>query len=108
MCLAIPGQIMKLLDDDRHYALVDVSGVRRKINIDLLKGEGANPGDWVLIHVGFAMGKIREEQAIEQLQLLSTLGEAEEALQEVAGYQFGEEKTAEAHSIRQGQEGRDS
>jgi hydrogenase expression/formation protein HypC len=91
MCLAIPGKIVELLDSDHHYAMVDVSGVRRKINIGLLKNEGTNPGDWVLIHVGFAMSKISEEQAAEQLRLLSMLGESEEAKQEVMGYQFDEE-----------------
>lgn len=90
MCLAIPGKIVELLDDDHHYAMVDVSGVRRKINIGLLKHEGTQLGDWVLIHVGFAMSKISEEQAAEQLKLLSMLGEADEAMQEVKGYQFGE------------------
>jgi hydrogenase expression/formation protein HypC len=88
MCLAIPGQIVELVEGDDHHAMVDVSGVRRKINIDLLKHEGANVGDWVLIHVGFAMSKISEEQAQEQLRLLSMLGQAEEAAQEVMGYQF--------------------
>lgn len=92
MCLAIPGQIVELLDGDHQYAMVDVSGVRRKININLLKSEGAGLGDWVLIHVGFAMSKISEEQAMEQLRLLSMLGEAEEAMEEVRGYQFDDGK----------------
>lgn len=90
MCLAIPGQIVELLDGNHHYAMVDVSGVRRKINIGLLKNEGTHIGDWVLIHVGFAMSKISEEQALEQIRLLSMLGETEEAMQEVMGYQFDE------------------
>lgn len=60
MCLAIPGQIVEMFDDDHHYAVVDVCGVRRKINIDLLKNERPLLGDWVLIHVGFAMSKISE------------------------------------------------
>ena len=93
MCLAIPGQIVELLDGDHHYAMVDVSGVRRKINIHLLKHEGTHPGDWVLIHVGFAMSKISGEQAAEQLRLLGMLGEADEAMQEVMGYRFDEGKT---------------
>ncbi|MFS8640043.1 MAG: HypC/HybG/HupF family hydrogenase formation chaperone [Symbiobacteriaceae bacterium] len=88
MCLAIPGRIVQLLEDDPHYAVVDVSGVRRKINVDLLRDEGLQPDDWVLIHVGFAMSKISEEQARDQLRLLAMLGEAEEALQEVRGYAF--------------------
>lgn len=88
MCLAIPGQIVELFDDDQQYAMVDVSGVRRKINIGLLKNEGVQLGEWVLIHVGFAMSKISGEQAEEQLRLLSMLGEAEEAMEEISGYQF--------------------
>jgi hydrogenase expression/formation protein HypC len=92
MCLAIPGQIVELLDGNHHYAMVDVSGVRRKINIGLLKNEGTHIGDWVLIHVGFAMSKISEEQALEQIRLLSMLGETEEAMQEVMGYQFDEKE----------------
>jgi len=88
MCLAIPGQIVEMLDGDHHYATVDVSGVKRKINIHLLKDQGIQLGDWVLIHVGFAMSKISEEQAVEQLNLLSMLGESEEAMEEVKGYQF--------------------
>lgn len=102
MCLSIPGQIVKLLDDDHRYAMVDVSGVRRKINIDLLRNQGASPGDWVLIHVGFAMSKISEEQAIEQLRLLNTLGESEEAMQEVMGYQFGEDPSAKGKEGEKG------
>lgn len=90
MCLAIPGQIVALLDDDRRYALVDVSGVRRKINLGLVKHAGPRVGDWVLIHVGFAMNIISPQQAEEQLRLLEMLGESEAALEEVRGYQFGE------------------
>jgi hydrogenase expression/formation protein HypC len=66
--------------------------VRRKINIDLLKNEHLLLGDWVLIHVGFAMSKISEEQANEQLNLLSMLNESDEAIEEVQGYQFDNEK----------------
>lgn len=98
MCVAIPGRITEFLDDDRHFATVDVSGVRRNINVGLLKNEGIELGDWVLIHVGFAMSKISEAQAAEQLELLQMLGEAEGVLEEVKGYQFGEaekEKTVQ-------------
>jgi len=90
MCLAIPGQIVALLDDDRRYALVDVSGVRRKINMGLVKHMSPQVGDWVLIHVGFAMNMISAEQAAEQLRLLEMLDESEAALEEVRGYKFGE------------------
>ena len=74
MCLAIPGQIVALAPDG-HFATVEVSKVRRTINIDLLDGGSPSPGDWVLIHVGFAMSRISAEQAEEQLRLLATLGE---------------------------------
>lgn len=89
MCLAIPGKIVAMEDNGR-YATVDVSGARRKINMSLLKNTDTQVGDWVLIHVGFAMNKISPEQAKEQLRLLEMLGESAEALEEVKGYQFGE------------------
>ena len=65
MCLAIPGQIMEVVDDDRRLARVDVAGVRRNVNIGLLDadGGGVGPGDWVLIHVGFAISQVDEEEA---------------------------------------------
>jgi hydrogenase expression/formation protein HypC len=88
MCLAIPGRIEQLLDEDHDYAVVDVLGVRRKINISLLKHEGVQPGEWVLIHVGLAMSKISREHAEEQLDLLAMLGEEKDAVREVRGYRF--------------------
>ncbi len=72
MCLGIPGQVVELLDHE-HLARVDVSGVGRTINIGWLEDEEVRCGDWVLIHVGFAMSKIDEEEArlaLEGLQLL--------------------------------------
>ncbi len=90
MCLAIPGQI-KSFDEERHYATVEVAGVRRRVNVDLLREHALETDDWVLIHVGFAMSKISAEQAEEQMQLLTMLGEAEEAAREVRGYTFGDE-----------------
>ena len=89
MCLAIPGQI-KSLDAGTPFATVEVTGVRRRVNVDLLREDGIAEGDWVLIHVGFAMSKIGGAEAAEQLRLLASLGEAEEALDEVRGYSFGE------------------
>lgn len=83
MCLAIPGQIVKLLDEDNHFAVVEVSGVQRKVNVDLLRDRPAQTGDWVLIHVGFAMSRISEHEAQEQLQLLEEIGEAQSALEEM-------------------------
>ena len=90
MCLAIPGQIVHL-PEGNPFATVDVSGVKRKVNIDLLREEGLALDDWVLIHVGFAMSKISAEQAAEQLRLLQMLGETQEALEEVQGYRFGDD-----------------
>ena len=76
MCLAIPGEVVRLLDDNDQLALVDVVGVKRKINIGLLEGEPIGPGDWVLIHVGFAMSKVDEREAEEALRMLELMGQA--------------------------------
>ena len=76
MCLGIPGEVVELFDSDRHLAKVDVAGVRRNINIDLLEHEGVVPGDWVLIHVGFAMAKIDEDEARRALASLQLMGQA--------------------------------
>jgi len=76
MCLGIPGEVVELLDPVRHLAKVDVAGVRRNINVALLEDEGVAPGDWVQIHVGFAMAKIDEEEASEALRTLQEMGQA--------------------------------
>lgn len=86
MCLAIPGKIIEIFPDNRDSALVDVVGVRRKIDLGLLQDDRPTPGDWVLIHVGFAMSKISEKDAVDQMNTLKMLGEAEGAIQEVRGY----------------------
>jgi hydrogenase expression/formation protein HypC len=70
MCLGIPGQIVEIVDDANQLARVDVSGVKRNVNVALVRSEGIAPGDWVLIHVGFAMSKIDEREAQETLKLL--------------------------------------
>jgi hydrogenase expression/formation protein HypC len=86
MCLGIPGEVVELLDDRTDLAKVDVSGVRRAINIGLLENETLVPGDWVLIHVGFALSKIDEDEARAALEFLEGIGQAYEdeiaALQE--------------------------
>jgi hydrogenase expression/formation protein HypC len=76
MCLAIPGQVREIVDERNRLAKVDVAGVRRNVNVGLLDvdGEGARVGDWVLIHVGFAISRIDEEEARETLRLLEGLG----------------------------------
>lgn len=86
MCLAIPGKIVSLMPDQEHIGTVEVAGVRRKVDLGLLQEELPKPGDWVLIHVGFAMSKISEQDALEQMHLLHMLGETELAMQEVRGY----------------------
>jgi len=92
MCLAIPAKIIELFPGERDRALVEVAGVRRHIDTGLLVDDPPQTGDWVLIHVGFAMSKISEEQAIDQLQTLTMLGEQQAAMEEVRGY-GGEEIT---------------
>jgi hydrogenase expression/formation protein HypC len=91
VCLAIPGQIMEVVDESNRLARVDVAGVQRNVNIGLLDDVG--PGDWVLIHVGFAMSRISEEAAREQIRLLSMLGEDAQAMAELEGYRFGREES---------------
>ena len=86
MCLAVPGQIVELLHSADQLAVVDVVGVRRTINVSLLGDgpEGAQPGDWVLIHVGFALSKVDEEEAHATLALLEEMGaEYEQELEEL-------------------------
>ena len=75
MCLGIPGEVVEILTEHPDLAKVDVSGVRRPINIGLLADEGVRPGDWVLIHVGFAMSKIDEAEAAATLEFLTALGD---------------------------------
>ncbi|HKH88616.1 MAG TPA: HypC/HybG/HupF family hydrogenase formation chaperone, partial [Acidimicrobiales bacterium] len=77
MCLGIPGEVVEIVDSNRHLAKVDVVGVRRNVNIGLLEDDGGVvPGDWVLIHVGFAMAKIDEEEAARALEGLQLMGAA--------------------------------
>jgi hydrogenase expression/formation protein HypC len=90
MCLAIPGQIVEISAEQPALAKVDVAGVKRSVNIGLLENERVGPGDWVLIHVGFAMSKIGEAQARDQLRMLQALGEDEMAMQEIRGYRFSQ------------------
>jgi hydrogenase expression/formation protein HypC len=77
VCLAIPGRVIEVVDADNRLALVDVAGVRRTVNIGLLDAEGhsAEPGDWVLIHVGFALSLVDEEEAAATLKMLQGMGE---------------------------------
>ncbi len=86
MCLGIPGRIVEILDEDLMLAKAEVGGVRRNINIGLVHhdGERIEVGDWVLIHVGFALSKIDEEEARSTLRVLEEIGEAyEQELEEL-------------------------
>jgi hydrogenase expression/formation protein HypC len=90
MCLAIPGKIIEIAADNPTSALVDVVGMRRRVDLGLLQDDMPTPGDWVLIHVGFAMSKISEVDALDQMRTLEMLGESEAAAQEVRGYGLDE------------------
>lgn len=95
MCLAIPGKIVDIVAPGQSTGIVDVGGVRRRIELGLLQGENQpSVGDWVLIHVGFAMSKISERDAMEQMKTLLILGEGEAAMQEIRGYGLPEEEAA--------------
>jgi hydrogenase expression/formation protein HypC len=98
MCLAIPGRIVSLVSNEPHLGVVEVTGVRRRVDLGLLIEDMPKIGDWVLIHVGFAMSKISEQDAVEQMQLLTMLGEGEAAMDEVRGY--GLEEAAEFRAAR--------
>ena len=84
MCLGIPGQITDIIDADNLTARVNVAGVKRDINIACIVDETHPPavcvGDWVLVHVGFAMSRIDEEEARRTLKILDELGENEAEL----------------------------
>ncbi len=91
MCLGIPGRIVEILDEDIYLAKADVSGVRRNINIGLVhhEEEKVEVGDWVLIHVGFAMSKLDEAEARSTLRALEEIGEAyEQELEELKASQI--------------------
>jgi hydrogenase expression/formation protein HypC len=86
MCLAIPGQVIEVVDEAKRLAMVDVGGVRRNVSIGLLDAEpgGVEPGDWVLIHVGFALSKVDEDEAMATRRLLEAMGEEyEQELEEL-------------------------
>jgi hydrogenase expression/formation protein HypC len=86
MCLAIPGQIVEMVDEDNRLAKVEVAGVRRTVNVGLLDVDGTaiEPGEWVLIHVGFALSRVDEDEAQATLRLLEEMGaEYEQELDEL-------------------------
>jgi hydrogenase expression/formation protein HypC len=77
MCLAIPGRVVEVADELNRLAKVEVAGVRRNVNVGLLE-DGVAAGDWVLIHVGFALSKVDEHEAQATLALLQRMGDAYE------------------------------
>ena len=86
MCLAIPAKVIELAPGEETRALVEVVGVRRYIDTGLLQDDPPRVGDWVLVHVGFAMSKVSEADALDQISMLRELGESEAARQEAEGY----------------------
>jgi hydrogenase expression/formation protein HypC len=78
MCLGIPGQIIEIVDEANTIAKVDVNGVRRNVNIGLVLPDSPQVGDWVLIHVGFALSKIDDAEAQATFRFLEELGKAYE------------------------------
>jgi len=93
MCLGIPGELVELADDDTDLATVSVAGVRRKVNVGLLiEDEELAVGDWILIHVGFALAKIDEAEAAAALEMLHSMGPAyDQELEEFVASSTGRE-----------------
>ena len=85
MCLAIPGRIVDISPDQPNTAVVEVVEVRRNVDLRLLQHNPPVAGDWVLIHVAFAIRKISEDDALDRMRALCTLGEPEAVMQEVKG-----------------------
>ena len=99
MCLGIPGRIVEITDAELNLAVADVSGVKRKVNVTCVSGDGVTPliGQWVLIHVGFAMAVIDEEEADKTMKTLHALGEAQGEFEAM----FESERSLEAaHEVR--------
>jgi hydrogenase expression/formation protein HypC len=76
MCLGIPGQVVEIVDAGNHLAKVDVNGIKRTISVRLLAQDGLVPGDWVLVHVGFAMAKIDQREADLTLEAVKQMGQS--------------------------------
>ena len=93
-CLAIPGRIIEISSQNPNSAVVDAFGVRRQIDVTLIQDHRPAPGEWVLIHVGFAMSKISETDAIDHLRTLELLGETPAAAQEICSYDWADDKNA--------------
>ena len=76
MCLGIPGRVVEMTDPDACLATVDLNGIKRAISVRLLADSGIRVGDWVLVHVGFAMAKIDEREATATLDAVRRMGKA--------------------------------
>ena len=102
MCLGIPGEIIEITDAENKLAVVSVAGVKRQINIACIVDEEHSVescvGDWVLVHVGFALSRINEEEAARSLELLSELGEVQEEMEAMA--RSGQSDRAESKESR--------
>ena len=85
MCLGIPGQVVEISDATRKLGMVDVSGIKREVNLACIVNEDHSLddciGDWVLVHVGFAMSRIDEKEAALTMEILRELGEAQEEIE---------------------------
>jgi hydrogenase expression/formation protein HypC len=94
MCLAIPARLVEYVDEERQYGTVELGGVRRRVNTSLLVGDDATePGEHVLVHVGFALSRVSEEEAKETLRILEEMGPAyEDEMQQIRQWQAMEEE----------------
>lgn len=99
MCLAIPARLVEYVDGDRQYGKVELGGVTRRINTSLLVGEDATePGEYVLVHVGFALSRVSEQEAAETLRILEEMGPAyTDELQQIRESQAMEEELVGAN-----------
>ncbi|MGA7792060.1 MAG: HypC/HybG/HupF family hydrogenase formation chaperone [Candidatus Acidiferrales bacterium] len=93
-CLAIPGRFIEVSPQDPNSAVVEAFGIRRQVDVTLIQDDKPAPGEWVLIHVGFAMSKISETDAMDRLRTLELLGETQAAAQEICSYDLADENNA--------------
>lgn len=98
MCLGIPGRIVEITDETRKLALVEISGVRRQVNLACIASEDepldSLIGEWALVHVGFAMSRINEEEAAKTMEVLKMLGEAQEEIEAMRASQQAMERVS--------------
>ncbi|HEY4869166.1 MAG TPA: HypC/HybG/HupF family hydrogenase formation chaperone [Candidatus Dormibacteraeota bacterium] len=99
MCLAIPARLVEYVDGDRNYGKVELGGVQRRVNTSLLVGDDATePGEYVLVHVGFALSRISEQEAAETLRILEEMGPAyTDEVQQIQQWQAMEDELVGAH-----------